>query len=90
MSNRTKALLPKTGVPHLVRELRYHEASRQILGMALTVWFAWLAQPVALFYWVGAVLFVVGTVIRLWASGVIAKDKHLATGGPYLLVWQPV
>ncbi|MDH5320976.1 MAG: hypothetical protein OEW81_00945, partial [Gammaproteobacteria bacterium] len=81
MSHRTKPLAPKTGVSHVIRELRYHEASRQILGMVLTVWFAWIAQPVAWLYWVGAVLFVVGTVIRLWASGVIAKNKQLATSG---------
>ena len=90
MSHRTNPLPPKTGVAHFVRELRYHEASRQIIGMALTVWFAWEAQPVEWLYWAGAVLFVVGTVIRLWASGVITKNKQLATSGPYLYVRHPL
>ena len=90
MSHRTKPLAPKTGVAHLIRELRYHEASRQILGMALAVWFAWIAQPLAWLYWTGAVLFVLGTAIRLWASGVIAKNKQLATSGPYVYVRHPL
>jgi protein-S-isoprenylcysteine O-methyltransferase Ste14 len=90
MSNRTKLLPPKSGVAHFIRELRYHEASRQIIGMALTVWFAWVAQPVEWLYWAGAVLFVVGTVVRLWASGVITKNKQLATSGPYLYVRHPL
>jgi len=90
MSHRTKHLPPKSGVSHLVRELRYHEASRQIIGMLLTVWFAWIAQPTEALFWTGAVLFVIGTVIRLWASGVITKNKQLATSGPYLYVRHPL
>lgn len=90
MSHRTKSLAPKSGLAHFIRELRYHEASRQIFGMALTVWFAWVAQPIAWLFWAGAVLFAVGTVVRLWASGVIAKNKQLATSGPYLYVRHPL
>ena len=90
MSHRTKPLAPKSGLAHIIRELRYHEASRQILGMALTVWFAWVAQPIAWLFWAGAALFAIGTVVRLWASGVIAKNKQLATSGPYLYVRHPL
>ena len=90
MSHRTEPLSPKTGVSNVMRELRYNEAARQILGMALTVWFAWISQPIEWQYWVGTPLFVLGTVIRLWASGVIAKNKQLATSGPYLYVRHPL
>lgn len=90
MSDRTAHLPPASAAVRLIRKLRYHEASRQILGMAMTVWFAWIARPIEWLYWVGAVLFVVGVVIRLWASGVIAKNKQLATSGPYLYVRHPL
>ena len=35
MSHRTQALPELTGLPRVVRELRYHESSRQILGIVL-------------------------------------------------------
>ncbi|MDH4255479.1 MAG: hypothetical protein OEX13_13260, partial [Gammaproteobacteria bacterium] len=90
MSHRTDSLPPLTGLAHVIRELRYHEASRQILGMLLAVLFAWVAQPVEALYWVGAALFALGTAVRLWASGVIAKNKQLATSGPYVYVRHPL
>lgn len=90
MSHRTDFLPPLTGIQRVIRELRYHEASRQIFGMLLAVWFAWLAQPVESLYWIGAALFAIGTVIRLWASGVITKNRQLATSGPYVYVRHPL
>jgi protein-S-isoprenylcysteine O-methyltransferase Ste14 len=90
MSNRTKALPPLSGLPHVVRELRYHEASRQILGLVLTIYFAVIAQPVEWLFYAAAVIVVLGLAVRLWASGFIMKNKELATNGPYALVRHPL
>ena len=45
MSHRTAPLPPLEGLPRIVRELRYHEASRQVLGFLLCVAFALIAEP---------------------------------------------
>ena len=37
MSHRTADLPPLTGVAHVIRELRYHEAARQALAVVLVV-----------------------------------------------------
>jgi len=90
MSNRTKALPPLSGAAHVIREMRYHEASRQIIGLLLTVYFAVIAQPIDWLYYSAAVIVVLGIVVRLWASGFIMKNKELATNGPYALVRHPL
>jgi protein-S-isoprenylcysteine O-methyltransferase Ste14 len=90
MSHRTQALPPLTGLPHLIRELRYHEASRQLIGVALVVLLAAFGRPSAAAWWVGMALVVFGIAVRTWASGVIFKNEVLATSGPYGFVRHPL
>lgn len=89
MSNRTGHLPPLTGVPRLVRELRHQEAMRQGLGLLLMPVFASLAQPTTGLFMLGALLVVLGCLVRLYASGYIMKNQQLATDGPYSLVRHP-
>ncbi len=91
MSNRTSHLPPLTGPAHVVRELRYHEASRQLFAVIFVIIVAIVGTPAnpALFY-AGAALALLGMLIRLWASGHVKKNKILATDGPYAWVRHPL
>lgn len=90
MSHRTDPLPPREGLPRIVRELRYHEASRQILGLLSCVTFALAADPQAELLYAATPLVLAGIGIRLWASGVIMKNRELATSGPYRYVRHPL
>ncbi len=90
MGNRTKDLTPLTGLPRIVREIRYHEFSRQAIGILLVAVFAWWSAPVEARFWPGAVIAVIGILVRLYASGFVMKNKELATTGPYSLVRHPL
>ena len=90
MSHRTSDLPPSTGLARVVRELRYHEASRQVLAIVLVVVFTLAATPIAELVYVGAPVALLGTLIRLHASGFVMKNKVLATIGPYALVRHPL
>jgi protein-S-isoprenylcysteine O-methyltransferase Ste14 len=90
MSHRTKDLPPATGIGRALRELRYHEVSRQLLGIVLIFVFAATAEPTGLLVAVGAPLAVLGTLVRLYASGFITKNSELARNGPYALVRHPL
>lgn len=90
MSHRTDPLPPLEGLPRIVRELRYHEASRQILGLLTCVVFALTADPRAELLYTGTALVLAGVGIRMWASGVITKNRELATSGPYRYVRHPL
>ncbi len=90
MGNRTSDLPPLKGLPHLIREARYHEFSRQSVGILLVLVYAWWAKPVPELFWPGAVIAVVGILVRLYASGFVMKNKELATTGPYSLVRHPL
>lgn len=90
MGNRTSDLPPLTGLPHLIREARYHEFSRQAVGILLVAVYAWWATPVRELFWPGAVIAVVGILVRLYASGFVMKNKELATTGPYSLMRHPL
>ena len=90
MSHRTRDLPPLSGVAGTVRELRYHEFSRQGLAVVLIVVFALTARPSTLSIAIGLPLAIVGMLIRLYASGFVMKNKELATQGPYALVRHPL
>jgi hypothetical protein len=90
MGHRTRELPALSGLPHLIRELRYHEASRQGLGLILMPLYAVLATPTSATFWTGAALAVLGALVRLYASGFIVKNQELATEGPYSLVRHPL
>lgn len=91
MSHRTRHLPPTNVVNRLIRELRYHEASRQLLAIVLIIIFTVYGAPQTpwLFH-AGIVVAAIGTLIRLWASGHVKKNKILATDGPYALVRHPL
>lgn len=90
MSHRTNDLPPLTGLSHAIRELRYQEIARQLIGVALILVFAVTAEPTPGFAWVGAVIALIGVAVRLYASGYIMKNSELATNGPYALVRHPL
>lgn len=90
MSHRTKDLPPLTGLSHAVRELRYHEASRQVLAIVLIAVFALVSRPTSKLLWLGAPPILAGVGLRLYASGFILKNEQLATYGPYALVRHPL
>lgn len=90
MGNRTSDLPELKGIPRLIREARYHEFSRQAIGILLVAAYAWWAMPVKELFWPGAVIAVIGILVRLYASGFVMKNKELATTGPYSLVRHPL
>ena len=90
MSHRTHDLPPRSGAAHFLRELRYHELSRQLLAVVLIAVFALLSSPVAILAWIGLPLAFVGMLIRFHASGFVMKNKELARQGPYALMRHPL
>jgi len=91
MGRRRTADLPElTGLSHIIREIRYHEFSRQAIGILLIAAFCLWADPKPETFWAGAVIAVIGILFRLWASGFVMKNKELATSGPYSLVRHPL
>jgi len=92
MSHRTKSLSLSEGsaLQRIIREIRYHEASRQLFAILFVVLVSVLGKPDMLLYIVGIPFIVVGIVVRMWASGHVKKNKNLATDGPYAYVRHPL
>ncbi|HJP05389.1 MAG: isoprenylcysteine carboxylmethyltransferase family protein [Gammaproteobacteria bacterium] len=90
MGNRTSELPELTGLAHIIREMRYHEFSRQFIGILLIAVYSYWAAPVESLFWPGAVIALIGILFRLYASGFVIKNKELATSGPYALVRHPL
>ncbi len=90
MSHRTDDLAPGGAFTRLIRKLRYHEASRQVLAVVLMLWFSITALPDDLVLMLGTPFIVAGTALRLFASGFITKNRELATDGPYAIVRHPL
>lgn len=90
MANRTADLPPLTGLPRIIRELRHQEAMRQGVGLALMPVFAFFSRPTLSLFAVGTLIVVLGTLVRVYASGFIIKNRQLATEGPYSLVRHPL
>lgn len=90
MARRTADLPPLTGLPHVVRELRYQEVMRQGVGLALMPVFAFFSAPFPAAFWAGAFFVAAGSLLRVYASGFIVKNRQLATEGPYSLVRHPL
>jgi protein-S-isoprenylcysteine O-methyltransferase Ste14 len=87
-----KALVERTGLKRLLHDIKHkRHRFRQFLGIAFLILVTVLGTPTnrPLFI-VGAVLAVIGIIIRLWASGHVKKDKVLATTGPYAFVRHPL
>jgi protein-S-isoprenylcysteine O-methyltransferase Ste14 len=90
MSHRTADLPPRTGLAHVIRELRYHEAARQVLAVVLVVAYAATAAPRRELAAIGLGLALAGAFVRLYASGFIVKNQELATDGAYRFVRHPL
>ncbi len=90
MGHRTHHLPPLPGPLGALRELRYHEASRQGLGILLVLLYTIAAQPLAILAWTGLAMAAIGTLFRFYASGFIVKNRELATQGPYAMVRHPL
>jgi protein-S-isoprenylcysteine O-methyltransferase Ste14 len=59
-------------------------------GFVLLIAFAWLSQPTARSLVSGIPVALVGLGIRAWAAGHLAKDRELATTGPYAYARNPL
>jgi uncharacterized membrane protein len=90
MGSRTRDLPELGRIAGTIREIRYHEFSRQAIGIVLIAVFSYWASPQPELFWAGAVIAVLGILVRLWASGFVVKNKELATTGPYGLVRHPL
>lgn len=93
MSHRTDALPKLTGIKHLVREMRYHEFSRQSIGIILVSIFCYFSPLEPIFPFqieAGYLIAIIGLMIRLIASGYVLKNKELSTTGPYSYVRHPL
>jgi protein-S-isoprenylcysteine O-methyltransferase Ste14 len=90
MSHRTADLPPLSGLAHMIRELRYHEAARQVLAVVLVVLYAVTAAPLPALAAAGLAVAAAGVIVRLYASGFIVKNQELATDGPYRFVRHPL
>jgi protein-S-isoprenylcysteine O-methyltransferase Ste14 len=90
MSHRTQDLPQLSGFAHIVRELRYNEVARQSLAVILILAFALTSRANTVTAAVGMSLALAGTLVRLYASGFILKNKELARNGPYALVRHPL
>lgn len=90
-SNRSERMGGRTGPAGLIDSLRYHEASRQGLGLILLLVCAWFTLPAGENRIVGGFIIAgLGQAWRIYAAGVIYKNKRLATTGAYSLVRHPL
>ena len=60
------------------------------LGFAFAVLYFWLARPTWRLLAVGALLIVLGLLLRAAASGHVQKNEALATSGPYAYTRNPL
>jgi len=90
MSHRTQDLPPLTGLPRLIRDLRYVEPARQGIAVLLVVVYTVVATPLPLLAAIGLPIAFVGCFVRAYASGFIVKNQQLATDGPYRFVRHPL
>jgi hypothetical protein len=81
----------REGLAGIIDTLRYHEASRQGLGLILLLVCAWFTMPAGEGRIVaGFVIAALGQAWRIYAAGVIYKNRRLATTGAYSLVRHPL
>lgn len=87
---RTDSLPEAQGISKLIRNLRYHEASRQGFAILFVLLVSLLGEPQQIPFYVGTAIAAIGAIVRLWASGHVMKNKELATNGPYAIVRHPL
>lgn len=59
-------------------------------GFVLVAAFAWFSRPTPLSLSTGVPVSLAGLLLRAWSAGVLAKDRELATGGPYAYTRNPL
>lgn len=59
-------------------------------GFLIVVVFAWFSHPTTLSLAIGLPVSVAGLALRAWAAGCLAKNRELATGGPYAYTRNPL
>jgi len=59
-------------------------------GFLLVAAFAWCSRPTVRSLWVGMPVAALGLALRGWAAGHLAKNRSLATGGPYAYTRNPL
>lgn len=90
-SSRTDKMGSREGLAGFIDQLRYHELSRQGLGLVLLLVCAWFTEPAGEQRIVaGFVIAAIGQVWRIYAAGVIYKNRKLASTGAYSLVRHPL
>ena len=90
-SSRIDKMGNRGGIAGMVDRLRYHELSRQGLGLLLLWVCAWFAEPAGEGRIItGFVIAAIGQVWRIYAAGVIYKNRKLASTGAYSLVRHPL
>lgn len=87
---RTDSLPEVHGIKKIIRNLRYHEASRQWFAVIFVLIVSLVGEPEKSLLYIGTVVAIAGALVRLWASGHVKKNKELATDGPYAYVRHPL
>lgn len=59
-------------------------------GFLIVAAFAWFSNPTVRSLAVGLPVSLAGLALRAWAAGCLAKNRELATGGPYALTRNPL
>jgi protein-S-isoprenylcysteine O-methyltransferase Ste14 len=59
-------------------------------GFLLVAVFAWFSNPTAASLAAGLPVSLAGLALRAWAAGCLAKNRQLATGGPYAYTRNPL
>jgi protein-S-isoprenylcysteine O-methyltransferase Ste14 len=59
-------------------------------GFLIVVVFAWFSSPTSLSMAIGVPISLLGLALRAWAAGCLAKNRELATGGPYAYTRNPL
>jgi len=59
-------------------------------GFLLVIVFAWFSRPTPLSMAIGVPFSLLGLALRAWAAGCLAKNRQLATGGPYAYTRNPL
>ena len=59
-------------------------------GFLIVAVFAWFSHPTAASLTAGVPLSLLGLALRAWAAGCLAKNRQLATGGPYAYTRNPL
>lgn len=91
VSQRAEKMGERAGLAGFVDSLRFHEVSRQGIGLLLLLVCGFFTEAAGENrIYAGFVLAAAGQIWRIYAAGVIYKNKQLATTGAYSLVRHPL